>query len=56
MIDPLREARRLEKQAADETSLERAQAMALEADRLRRGANANRWFFTSYSALPLLRS
>jgi hypothetical protein len=55
MINPLREAQRLEQQAAHETSLEKAQALALEADRLRRAANANR-FFTFYSALPLLRS
>jgi hypothetical protein len=54
MIDPLREARRLEQLAETETSLEQAQKMALEADRLRRTAGGKRFF--SFAMLPLLRS
>ena len=54
MIDPLREAKRLEHLAETEPSLERAQKLALEADRLRRSAGGNRFF--SLAVLPLLRS
>lgn len=53
MTDRLREARRLEQLAAHEASLERAQMLALEADRLRKAADTHKFF---YSVLPLLRS